>query len=54
MKGIVIKSFVDKSTNTYLTVGKEVELTDERFKELQKSGYVKAHQEEPVKSDKKS
>jgi hypothetical protein len=41
MKATVIKSFVDKTTKQLKTAGSVIELTDERAKELEVSGYVK-------------
>ncbi|MDR1223690.1 MAG: hypothetical protein LBL07_12565 [Tannerella sp.] len=41
MKVKVIKNFVDKTTKRLKTEGSVIELTDERAKELEVSGYVK-------------
>jgi hypothetical protein len=44
MKGIVIKSFVDKDTKKLQVVGSAIEYNDKRFKELLSDSYLKVNE----------
>ena len=46
MKGLVKKAFTDKCTTLYHEVGKVVEFSDERFKELSAMGFVEVRADE--------
>ena len=53
MKGIIKKAFMDKYTRQYHEVGKVVEFTDARIKELSAMGFVEVKADvKPVKVSK--
>lgn len=55
MKAEVIKQYIDKETGVFNAVGTTVELTDERFAEIEKKGhFLKAIEETTKKTTKKT
>lgn len=54
MKAKVVQKFNDRITKQRRNVGDIFECTDERFKELEKTGYVEAFKEPEQKTEMKT